>query len=298
MEFCVEEECQLLTKLSIVFPDSTKSKLRKMLTEGRVLIDGKPVYKAKKLLVKGNILTIINRADAKKLSPPPAHKKQLSKLKIVFEDEFILVVHKPSGLLSVATDKLEKDTLHSRCVDYLKREKNHAWSYIVHRLDRETSGIMVFAKDNNSKEILQNQFAERKVQRIYHALVEGIPEDSEGTDISWLVEDKHLHVKRVKKSFNGSKEAITHWCVEDSDEFVSLVEIIIETGRRHQIRMAMQALGNPIVGDMAHGATTNPLNRICLHATALGFFHPTTNQFVLHESIIPFANRLEKGSET
>ena len=297
MKYNVEEELFLLSVLELIYPESTKSKLRKMLTEGRVLVDGTPVYKAKELLAKGNEVMIINRSEAMKKSPPPQPKKDFSKLKIIFEDEFILVVEKPAGLLSVATDKLEKDTLHSRCVDYVKRQSDRAWSHIVHRLDRDTSGVMVFAKNREAKENLQAQFAQREVRRMYHALVEGGPVHSEGTDSSWLVEDKHLHVKRVKSTFKGSKQSITHWRIEDQDEFVSLIEINIETGRRHQIRMAMQFLGCPIVGDAIHGAKTNPLNRICLHATSLGFTHPHTTQFVQYDSNVPFANRFKIDSK-
>ena len=291
MKFNVEEESFLLPRLVLMFPKSTKTKLRKMLTGGRVLVNGIPVYKAKELLFSGDEVQIINHADAIKKSPPPKPKKQLSKLKILFEDGYILVVEKPAGLLSVATDKLENDTLHSRCVDYVKHQSERAWCHIVHRLDRDTSGVMVFAKNHKIKEKLQTQFAQRDVERVYHALVEGGPEKSEGIDSSWLVEDKHLHVKRVKSTYKGSKESITHWRVEDRDEFVSLIEIKIETGRRHQIRMAMQFLGCPIVGDTVHGATTNPLNRICLHATALGFLHPASNKFVLYDTNVPFVNR-------
>lgn len=291
MKFNVEEESFLLPTLVSMFPQSTKTKLRKMLTGGRVLVNGIPVYKAKELLFSGDEVQIINHADAIKKSPPPKPKKQLSKLKILFEDDFILVVEKPAGLLSVATDKLENDTLHSRCVDYVKHQSERAWCHIVHRLDRDTSGVMVFAKNHKIKEKLQTQFAQRDVERVYHALVEGGPEKSEGMDSSWLVEDKHLHVKRVKSTYKGSKESITHWRVEDRDEFVSLIEIKIETGRRHQIRMAMQFLGCPIVGDTVYGATTNPLNRICLHATSLGFLHPSSDKFVLYDSNVPFANR-------
>ena len=298
MKFNVEEEIILLSVLQLMYPESTKSKLRKMLTEGRVLVDGTPVYKAKELLTKGNFVTIINRSEAIVKSPPPEPRKQFSKLKVIFEDECILVVEKPAGLLSVATEKLEKDTLHSRCVDHLKRQSERAWCHIVHRLDRDTSGVMVFAKNREIKEHLQTQFAERDVKRLYHALVEGRPEQNEGTDSSWLIEDKHLHVKRVKSTFKGAKQSITHWRLEDHDEFVSLIEVIIETGRRHQIRMAMQFIGCPIVGDTIHGAETNPLNRVCLHATSLGFSHPVSNQFTQYDSIVPFANRVKDDVET
>ena len=298
MKFNVEEEIILLSALQLMYPESTKSKLRKMLTEGRVLVDGTPVYKAKELLTKGNFVTIINRSEAIVKSPPPEPRKQFSKLKVIFEDECILVVEKPAGLLSVATEKLEKDTLHSRCVDHVKRQSERAWCHIVHRLDRDTSGVMVFAKNREIKEHLQTQFAERDVKRLYHALVEGRPEQNEGTDSSWLIEDKHLHVKRVKSTFKGAKQSITHWRLEDHDEFVSLIEVIIETGRRHQIRMAMQFIGCPIVGDTIHGAETNPLNRVCLHATSLGFSHPVSNQFTQYDSIVPFANRVKDDVET
>lgn len=298
MKFNVEEEIILLSALQLMYPESTKSKLRKMLTEGRVLVDGTPVYKAKELLTKGNFVTVINRSEAIVKSPPPEPRKQFSKLKIIFEDECILVVEKPAGLLSVATEKLEKDTLHSRCVDHVKRQSERAWCHIVHRLDRDTSGVMVFAKNREIKEHLQTQFAERDVKRLYHALVEGRPEQNEGTDSSWLIEDKHLHVKRVKSTFKGAKQSITHWRLEDHDEFVSLIEVIIETGRRHQIRMAMQFIGCPIVGDTIHGAETNPLNRVCLHATSLGFSHPVSNQFTQYDSIVPFANRVKDDVET
>ena len=298
MNYCVEDELILLAVLELMYPQSTKTKLRKMLTEGRVLVDGKPVYKAKEQLAKGNLVSVINRSEAMIKSPPPEARKQFSKLKIIFEDEYILVVDKPAGLLSVATEKLEKDTLHSRCVDHVKRQSERAWCHIVHRLDRDTSGVMVFAKNRETKEHLQTQFAERDVRRLYHALVEGRPEQNDGTDSSWLIEDKHLHVKRVKSTFKGAKQSITHWRLEDQDEFVSLIEVIIETGRRHQIRMAMQLIGCPIVGDTIHGAKTNPLNRICLHATTLGFSHTASNEITQYNSIVPFANRVKNEVET
>ena len=298
MNYCVEDDLILLAALELMYPQSTKTKLRKMLTEGRVLVEGEPVYKAKKQLAKGNLVSVINRSEAMIKSPPPEARKQFSKLKIIFEDEYILVVDKPAGLLSVATEKLEKDTLHSRCVDHVKRQSARAWCHIVHRLDRDTSGVMVFAKNRETKEHLQTQFADRSVKRLYHALVEGRPEQNDGTDSSWLIEDKHLHVKRVKSTFKGAKQSITHWRLEDQDEFVSLIEVIIETGRRHQIRMAMQLIGCPIVGDTIHGAKTNPLNRICLHATTLGFSHPSSNEFTQYDSIVPFANRVKNDVET
>ena len=134
-----------------------------------------------------------------------------------------MVVNKQAGLLSVATDKMEPDTLHSRVVDYLKSENEKSWAFIVHRLDRETSGVMIFAKHKRHKDYLQEQFANREVHRIYHALVEGKPDNNSGTINEWLLEDKFLRVKAVKKNHPQAKEAITHFSLEDNDDYASLL---------------------------------------------------------------------------
>jgi 23S rRNA pseudouridine1911/1915/1917 synthase len=209
-------------------------------------------------------------------------------LNIIFEDEDILIVEKPAGLLSIATNKMEIDTLHSRCVDYVKSIDQANWCFIVHRLDRETSGIMLLAFSKSSKEYLQEQFAERSVYRTYHALVEGQLPTERGTEVEWLLEDRNLRVKKVKPKTKLAKEAITHWEVVKSNEETSLVRIMIETGRRHQIRMAMKSLETPVVGDSLHGAETDPLGRICLHASSLEFLHPRTDEPVRFETRVPF----------
>ena len=146
---------------------------------------------------------------------------------------------------------------------------------------------MVFARHERHKEYLQSQFSRRSVHRTYHALVEGRPRENHGTSREWLVEDKHLHVKKVKSSFHGAKEAITHWNIEQTTNIFSLLHITIETGRRHQIRMAMKTLGCPVVGDGLHGAESNPLQRICLHASSLEFLHPLDDEPVRFEVPIP-----------
>ena len=259
-----------------------------MLTSGRVMVEGEIIHKAKHLVSAGSNVTISDKQTAAKNSPAPAPKRQHSRIKIIFEDEHIIVVNKQAGLLSVATDKMEPDTLHSRVVDYLKSENEKSWAFIVHRLDRETSGVMIFAKHKWHKEYLQEQFANREVHRIYHALVEGRPDKSNGTIHEWLLEDKFLKVKAVKKSHPQAREAITHYSVEDSDEYASLIQLTIETGRRHQIRVGLANLGCPVVGDEAHGAEGNPIGRIALHASSLEFLHPETDDPVRFEAPIPF----------
>jgi len=283
-----EKEIELIEALSAHFPKSKRNTLRKMLTEGRALVDGKVVHKAKHIVPAGSSVTIADREQAAISSPPPLPKRPHPRIKILFEDSDILVVNKQAGLLSVATDKMEPDTLHSRVIDYLQFDDERAWAFIVHRLDRETSGVMIFAKSKWHKEYLQEQFAERSVHRVYHALVQGKPEENSGTIHEWLLEDKFLRVKSVNKRTPNAREAITHWSIEDSDDIASLIMLTIETGRRHQIRVGLANLGNPVVGDEQHGAEGNPIGRIALHATALELLHPATDDPVRFEATIPF----------
>ena len=284
----VEQETELIEALASIHPNSKRNTLRKMLTAGRVTVDGKFIHKAKHLVKPGSTITISDKQTAAVNSPAPAPKKKHPRIKIIFEDEHIIVVNKQAGLLSVATDKMEPDTLHSRVVDYLKSENERSWAFIVHRLDRETSGVMIFAKNKWHKEYLQEQFANREVHRIYHALVEGRPDKSSGTIQEWLLEDKFLKVKSVKKNHPQAREAITHYSVEDSDDYASLIQLTIETGRRHQIRVGLANLGCPVVGDESHGAEGNPIGRIALHASSLEFLHPENDDPVRFEAPIPF----------
>ena len=286
MEF--DKDIELIDALGEIYPNSKRNTLRKMLTSGRVKVGNEVIHKAKFIVKKGDSVTISDRETAAKESPPPIQKKKHPRIKILFEDEHIIVVNKQAGLLSVSTDKMEPDTLHSRVVNYLKTENEKSWAFIVHRLDRETSGVMVFSKHKRHKEYLQEQFANREVHRIYHALTEGKPEKESGTIHEWLLEDKFLKVKAVKKNHPKAREAITHYNVEDHDEFASLIQLTIETGRRHQIRVGLANLGCPVLGDEAHGAEGNPIGRIALHASSLEFLHPETDDPVRFEAPIPF----------
>ncbi len=258
-----------------------------MLTQGRILVNEEVVHRAKHPLNPGDVVEILGRQRAEERTPPPQQPSPVD-LDILFEDATLLVVNKPNQLLSVATDRLEMDTLHSRCVEHVRLTDERSWCFIVHRLDKETSGIMVLAKTKQAKEELQQQFSDRLVHRLYVARVEGKPAPPTGTVHSWLMEDKHLNVKAVNKNHPKGKEAISHYSTTWSDEETALVDVMIETGRRHQIRMAMQHLGTPVVGDDRHGALTNPQRRVMLHASSLEFLHPETHDPVRFEAPLPF----------
>jgi 23S rRNA pseudouridine1911/1915/1917 synthase len=289
MEKQITKPIILLEFLKLQFPQTTNNKLRKMLSEGRVKINGIVVFQAKLPLSVNDKFQLLGRNSKKPQTEKPLKELRKSSIEIIYEDDEILVVEKPAKLLSVATDKLEIKTLHGKCVDYLQQQDNKSWCYIVHRLDKETSGIMLLSKNKQSKEYLQEQFAQRQVYRIYHAMVEGQPLEKSGTVEHYLMEDKHLNIRLVNSKHKEAKLAITHWEVVQQNDEASLIRVMIETGRRHQIRMAMKELGCPIIGDKLHEAESNPFGRICLHATSLEFLHPATDEPVRFESQPPFA---------
>ena len=277
----VNEEATLLDILKSMQPQASTNVLRKMLTNERITVDEETIHRAKQIITKGQIVEILPKP---KISVQEEREQQAKthNLGILFEDEAILVVNKPAGLLSVATDRLEQDTLHNRCVEYCRSQKKNGWCYIVHRLDKATSGIMVFAKSEHVKRELQDQFAQQLVHRHYVALVEG--QSSAGRADHNLIEDKNLRVYVSDKKTKTSKRAVTTWDILAQGEHETLLSVAIETGRRHQIRVAMAENGTPVVGDKMHGAITNLHGRICLHAVALEFLHPSNDDPVRFES--------------
>ena len=277
----VNEEATLLDILKSIQPQASTNVLRKMLTNERITVDEETIHRAKQIITKGQIVEILPKP---KISVQEEREQQAKthNLDILFEDEAILVVNKPAGLLSVATDRLEQDTLHNRCVEYCRSQKKNGWCYIVHRLDKATSGIMVFAKSEHVKRELQDQFAQQLVHRHYVALVEG--QSSAGRADHNLIEDKNLRVYVSDKKTKTSKRAVTTWDILAQGEHETLLSVVIETGRRHQIRVAMAENGTPVVGDKMHGAVTNLHGRICLHAVALEFLHPSNDDPVRFES--------------
>lgn len=287
MKKIIEKEIELLDFLKQNFPNSSSNKLRKMLSQGRIEVNKTITHKAKHMLARNDFVELLDK-PRNEIKPQTEIKFKNYSIDLVYEDDYILVVEKPAKLLSIATDKLETNTLHSKCVDYLQQKDPNSWAYIVHRLDKETSGVMLLSKTKPAKKYLQEQFSQRGVYRIYHALVEGLVTEDSGTVIQYLTEDKHLNIKTTSKTNKFAKQAITHWEVFAKYESTTLVRVMIETGRRHQIRMAMQSIGNPIVGDALHGAETNPFSRICLHATSLEFLHPETDEPIRFEAKHPF----------
>ena len=198
--------------------------------------------------------------------------KKKEKLDIIYEDKYIIVVNKPANLLTISTEKNKDNTLYRKVSDYVKKQHKSNKIFIVHRLDKDTSGIILFAKSEKIKNILQREWD--KTTRYYVALVEGIV-TKPGTIKNWLRETKTLYTysSNIK---NDGKLAITKYKPLKNNTQYTLLDIEILTGRKNQIRVHMKDIGHPIVGDKKYGSTKNPIRRMILHATYLKIKHPIT----------------------
>ena len=208
-----------------------------------------------------------------------------SDISVVFEDEFVIVVDKPARLLTMATESERVNTVYALL--RARAGKNQRQKiFIVHRLDREASGLLVFAKSSQAKENLQDQFKAHTAGRGYIAVVEGRVGRDQFTIRSYLAENAALRVYSTNKSSAG-KLAITHVMVLKRKSKTTTLDVRLETGRKHQIRVHLAGLGHPIVGDKAYGSRINPIGRLALHGTRLEFRHPATGELMRFDSAAP-----------
>ena len=268
---------RLIDRLQSLYPDASRRSLRQWLAGSRVRVNGAIVLRGSVELDPGD------RVELSSAAPPECP----APLRLVHEDQDILVIDQPPGLLTVATDRERERTAYRLLRDWIrKRGARDERLFVVHRLDRETSGLIVFAKSVAAKEHLQAQFAVRTAERLYVALAEGVMRQTEGSFVSSLVEDRALRVRIAERG--GGKEAITRYLVLERRRAVTLVELRLVTGRRAQIRAQLAEAGHPIVGDARYGSRTDPIRRLALHATRLAFVHPRGGR-VTFESPLPAA---------
>lgn len=209
----------------------------------------------------------------------------MKKLNIIYEDKEIIVISKEAKLLIVSTDKERFHTLYNEVSNYVKRKHPKNKIFIVHRLDKDTSGVILFAKNEKIKKAFQDDWDNIAIKREYVALVEG-NDINKGTIKSYLYETKTLQVISSNDPKKG-KLAITEYENINKGKKYSKVLINIKTGRKNQIRVHLSSIGYPIIGDKKYGALTNPLNRLGLHATKLVIRHPFTSELMIFESPIP-----------
>jgi len=225
----------------------------------------------------------VTATDRVTLGAPPATFPPA--LRLVHEDDDLIVVDKPAGLLTIATERERQRTAYRMLRDYVGARPGRQRLFIVHRLDRETSGLLVFAKSEPVKRALQAQFEARTVERVYVAVVEGRVATAEGTLRARVSEDPGS--LRVRAGQRG-REAVTRYRVLERRTHSTVLEVRLETGRRGQIRAQLAALGHPIVGDAQFGSRRDPVRRVCLHAARLGFVDGTGRARV-YESPAPAA---------
>jgi len=253
---------RLIERLHSLYPEASRRSLKQWLASSRVRVNGTVVVRGDVELGPGD------RVELAAPLPPPIPPP----LRLVHEDDEILVVDKPSGLLTIATESERERTAYRLLRSWFARRGASSHLFIVHRLDRETSGLLVFAKSVAAKEHLQAQFAVRTAERLYVALAEGVMRQDEGSFVSRLVETRALRVRITERG--DGKEAITRYRVLERRRTSTLVELRLVTGRRAQIRAQLAAAGHPIAGDAQYGSRTDPLKRLALHATRLAFVHP------------------------
>lgn len=208
------------------------------------------------------------------------------RIKLVYEDDDILVINKGYGLLSMGNDKVKEGTAYSIMRDYLKRKDPRNKIFIVHRLDRDTSGLMMFAKSIEAKEAMQHNWNNMVISRKYLAVVEGKVEEEEGTVRSYLAENSQYEVFSTDDPKQGQL-AVTRYRTLKSRNGYSLMEVSLDTGRKNQIRVHMKDLGHPIAGDRKYGAKSSPIHRLALHAQTLRFVHPITRRDMNFSTPIP-----------
>ena len=279
--YTVEERMPLLEWL-LGHLGQTRSKVKATLQGRGIKVDGKTVSQFDFMLEPGMKVAVSNTKRNQK-----GFKSRY--VKIVYEDRWLIVVEKAVGILSMAAGH---SSLNVKAVldDYFKKSRQHCTAHVVHRLDRDTSGLMVYAKDMETEQILEHNWHDIVYDRRYVAVVSGEMEQDEGTIANWLKDNK-AYVTYSSPVDNGGKYAVTHFHVLDRTTEHSLVEYKLETGRKNQIRVHSADMGHPVCGDTKYGNGDDPLHRLCLHAWLLCFTHPVTGQSMEFETPIPVAFR-------
>lgn len=278
--FPVKKPMELMEFLASQMPDASRTKLKSLLSKRVVYVDNVITTQFNFALKAGMNVQISKDKGRKEFSS--------SLLKIVFEDEYLLVIDKREGLLSMGTDRQKERTAHSILNEYVQRSGKQFRVFIVHRLDKDTSGLMLFAKDEKTKFTLQDYWNEIVKDRRYVAAVSGEVEKDHGTITSWLT-DNRVFVTYSSLTDNGGDKAVTHYKTIKRANGYSLLELELETGRKNQIRVHMNDLQHPVLGDSKYGNGKDPIGRLALHAFKLSFYHPITGKLMEFETPYPSA---------
>lgn len=266
----------MLPFLFELLKEQSKTSVKALLSHGQIWVNQQATTQFDTPLHAGDVVTIsYNRRKVVFNNPL---------LNIIYEDDSVIVVNKREGLLSVSTAKVRERTAFHILSDYLKKSDPRNKLFVLHRLDRDTSGLMMFAKTRAVQEKMQSNWNEMITERTYVAVVEGRPEKDSDLITTQLKENAEARVYVVA---DGGKDAITRYHLLRTNEKYSLLELNLETGRKNQIRAQMEYIGHPIAGDYKYGAETDPTGRLMLHAQRLYFIHPETGEEMRFDTRIP-----------
>lgn len=278
--FTVAEEGRLLDFLIASMPELSRTDLKQKLAHNQVMVNNAVTRQFDTPLRPGSVVKVNFTREFRTFYN--------RRLQIVYEDDDIIVVNKGYGLLSMGTDKVKDGTAYELLRDWVKWQNPDNKLFIVHRLDRDTSGLMMFAKTIEAKEAMQHNWKNMVRERKYVAVVEGRLDPAEGTYRSYLAENSRYEVYSTQNPEEG-KLAVTRYSTLASGHGLSLVELSLDTGRKNQIRVHMKDLGCPISGDRRYGGGPSPAHRMCLHARTLKFIHPVTRKMMEFTTPIPIS---------
>lgn len=264
----VEADDVLLPFLLAHVKGKSRNNIKSMLSGGQFRVNGRVFTRFDHALAPG---------DQVSLAPKQVVEAPELPFPVLYEDRDIIVIDKPAGLLTIANEKEKYRTAYHILTDYMREKVRDGRVFIVHRLDRDTSGVVLFAKNEETKRAFQEDWDGRVRRRGYRALVEGVPEEPEGTIRSWLRETR-THLVYSGPKGRDAKEAVTRYKTICAGGGYALLDIDLETGRKNQIRVHLADLGHPIAGDRQYGARTRPLGRLCLHANELVLVDPRSGE--------------------
>jgi len=276
--YTVTENMELLPYLLMVIKDKSRNKVKAMLTHKQFKVGKAITSQYNFSLKKGDVVTV--SWDG------PFKKEAYDGVKVIFEDDSVVVIDKKGGLLSIGSEKEKRQTAYRIVTRHIQQENPTARLFIVHRLDREASGLMVFAKNKQAQLTLKESWQQTLSKNVYLGVAEGTVEKDMLTISSYLRESKALIVHSSNNPKEG-KKAITHYRVIKKNEFFTLAEITQETTQKNQLRVHLKSIGHPIVGDKKYGAKENPINRTALHLRKLTFIHPVTMEEIYFETKVP-----------
>ena len=278
----VKQAGTILEVAATFLKDHTPTKLKSMLRHNQFAVNSMPTTKYDAELEPGDKFSVNFDQSFKVFKNP--------RVELVYEDEHILVINKGYGVLSMGTDTKKDGTAYSIMREYVKYSNPMAKVFIVHRLDRDTSGLMMLAKTVEAKDAMQHNWNNMVINRKYVAVVEGLVEQPEGVIKSYLAENSQYEVYSTDDPQKGQLAITRYKCLKSGNGF-SLMEVELDTGRKNQIRVHMKDLGHPITGDRKYGAGHSPINRLALHAQTLRFVHPITRKDMNFSTPIPIRFR-------